>query len=344
MMLNDNVALATVTDVNWNISKWGKIIPRVFIEPVELSGVTVSKATAFNAKYIEDNRIGQGTVIEITRSGEVIPFILRVVKKSEKPDMPIIPYIWDNTHVHIIAEKCEGTVCIKLAASFFNKMGIKQVGEKRVAKMYDAGFNNVLLMIGASEDDLVKKGKFGKKTANIIVTNICYGLQSITIPDAIGSSGILGYGMGRKRVNALFEGFPDILTAYKSMSIDEIAERVAKIDGFSNKISRVVAVNIKFASSFIGKLSEYATFRDRDVKIMNNTLTGKKYLLTGFRDSTLFADIEAQGATIASSLSGNVTGVIIKEGGGKTGKPVKARSMGIPVYTIYEFRSQVLNN
>jgi DNA ligase (NAD+) len=75
----DNVAIATVVDVHWNVSKTGYLKPRVEIEPVDLVGVTITYATGFNAKFIFDNKVGPGAKVKITRSGDVIPLILEVV-------------------------------------------------------------------------------------------------------------------------------------------------------------------------------------------------------------------------------------------------------------------------
>lgn len=82
-----NMAVATVVEVQWNISKNGYLKPRVKIEPVELVGVTVQHATGFNAKFIRDNGIGPGAKIRITRSGDVIPLILGVVEPMPVKNM-----------------------------------------------------------------------------------------------------------------------------------------------------------------------------------------------------------------------------------------------------------------
>lgn len=76
----DNVAIATVVDVHWNVSKTGYLKPRVEIEPVELVGVTVTFATGFNAKFIYENKVGPGAKVRITRSGDVIPYITDVIE------------------------------------------------------------------------------------------------------------------------------------------------------------------------------------------------------------------------------------------------------------------------
>lgn len=75
-----NLAIAEVVEVEWNTSKHGFLKPRVKIKPIELVGVTITYATGFNAKFIFENMIGPGAKVEITRSGDVIPFIQKVIE------------------------------------------------------------------------------------------------------------------------------------------------------------------------------------------------------------------------------------------------------------------------
>lgn len=73
-----------VKEVTYSATRTGRMAPLVWLEnPVELSGALVKKCTGFNAAFIRDSKIGPGAEIEICRSGEVIPHIMRVVKESE---------------------------------------------------------------------------------------------------------------------------------------------------------------------------------------------------------------------------------------------------------------------
>lgn len=74
-----NLVHAEVIGVEWNVSKHGYLKPRIKIKPVELVGVTVQYCTGFNAKFVYDNKIQPGSIIAITRSGDVIPYCTRVV-------------------------------------------------------------------------------------------------------------------------------------------------------------------------------------------------------------------------------------------------------------------------
>lgn len=91
-----------VTGVTWSISKLGRIKPTLCIEPVKIGQVTADKATAHNAKYVYSNSIGRGAVVELIHSGDVIPYVCRVVKAAKTPDMPSdIKWRWSKSEVDI---------------------------------------------------------------------------------------------------------------------------------------------------------------------------------------------------------------------------------------------------
>ena len=76
-----------VTGIDWNTTITGKVVPVVQINPVELSGAMVCRVTAYNAKFVKDNKIGVGSLIECCRSGEVIPKILKVNTPAQSVEM-----------------------------------------------------------------------------------------------------------------------------------------------------------------------------------------------------------------------------------------------------------------
>jgi NAD-dependent DNA ligase len=91
MVLSDQVAETHVVDVIWTASKDGYLKPRVQVMPVRVGGVTIQYATGFNAEFIEKNKIGVGAVIQIIRSGDVIPYIQSVTTPRRHPRCPQRP-------------------------------------------------------------------------------------------------------------------------------------------------------------------------------------------------------------------------------------------------------------
>ena len=96
---------AKVDCVEWSLSKTKYLIPKVKIEPTQLSGTTVQYTAGFNADYIKENKIGPGAVVEICKSGEIIPDIQRVIKTSYEFNLPTIcPFCgeyleWKGVHL-----------------------------------------------------------------------------------------------------------------------------------------------------------------------------------------------------------------------------------------------------
>ena len=107
--MDDNIAETMVEEVEWNHTKWNVLKPRIKVKPVNLCGVSINYATGFNAKYILENNLGKGSIVLITRSNDVIPFIVEV-KKSTTADFPDEEYRWNETKVDIIAESDENSI------------------------------------------------------------------------------------------------------------------------------------------------------------------------------------------------------------------------------------------
>lgn len=73
-------AVAEIKEISWTTSRTGKVVPvAVFKEPVFLAGTSVSRATCYNAKFVLDNKLKEGTKITVTKSNYIIPKILNVV-------------------------------------------------------------------------------------------------------------------------------------------------------------------------------------------------------------------------------------------------------------------------
>ena len=69
--------ITTLLDVVWNVGKSGVVAPVAMLEPVDIDGAVVSKATLHNARYIQDMDLELGCKVEVIRSGEIIPRIVR---------------------------------------------------------------------------------------------------------------------------------------------------------------------------------------------------------------------------------------------------------------------------
>lgn len=344
MRFEDNLIEAKVLGVQWNISKWGVLKPRVEIIPVQLGGVTISWASGFNAKFILEKSIGPEAIIEITRSGDVIPYIIRVIKKADKPDMPQLNYVWNESKVDIHSDEYSDTSTVKKIASFFAELGIKHVGEKNVQKIFESGLDTLFKIISASEQDFEKVPGFGQKLAERTFINIHEGLKNLTIPLVLGAYGVFGFGMGVRKVVTLFENFPDILDVFEKMKNEDILDRILQIDGFSDKSANKVVDNLAEAKQFILDMKKFATFKEKNTKIqIKNKLQDMKIVLSGFRDKKLEEFILNGGGKVMTSISKQTSMLVVSSKlVAPSGKAAKALEMGVEVIDLEEFKARFM--
>lgn len=110
--INDS-AQVEIKNVDWNLTRTGKMIPTIEFDPVFLSGASIDRTLAHNYKYVVDNGISKGAIVEIIRSGEVIPYITQIIQPvtPEYPEVcPVCGKKLSINGVHLVCNnpECEG--------------------------------------------------------------------------------------------------------------------------------------------------------------------------------------------------------------------------------------------
>jgi NAD-dependent DNA ligase len=326
-----NLAVATVKEVEWNVSKHGYLKPRVCIHPIELVGVTIKHATGFNAKFIFANKIGPGAKVEITRSGDVIPFIQKVVKGAKQAQMPDTAWDWNETGVDIFTTGVEWTFAIaqERMVDFFAGIDAPLLKKGNVEKLIHAGFDTTAKIINATPAQLKRViGANGKK----IYDGLRKKLTNIPLYTLMGSTTYFGRGVGRRKFKKLQEavGFDQLL-------YDLTERKITAIDGFEEKTARKIINGMGDFDAFIEECGDSITFAaDKDTS--TGSLVGEKIVFTGFRDKELTALTEDAGATMQSGVSGKTTILVAKNPNSNSGKMKKARANGVRILGIDEFK------
>lgn len=342
--MDDNIAETVVEEVEWNHTKWNVLKPRIKVKPVNLCGVSINYATGFNAKYILENNLGKGSIVLITRSNDVIPFIVEV-KKSTTADFPDEEYRWNETKVDIIAESDDNSISkIKQIASFFSDLKIKHVSVSTIERMFEKGYDTLPKILSASIKDFEKLDRFGEKMAERTYNNIHEGLQNVSIQLLLGASSCFGFGMGKRKVKKLFEDIPDLLELYNTKTSKDLEKMILNVEGFSDLSANKIIENIPNAIEFIESISPYITLSKKGIDmIVSNNLEGQKIVMSGFRDSDLSNNIEKRNGSIMSSVSKNTTILIVKDNAKETSKIIQARTLGISIFSKEEFIEKYIN-
>lgn len=337
MRSEDNVAEVTVTNIEWNVTKRNILKPKIKIKPTFLCGVTITNLSGFNARYIKDNNIGLGSILLITRSNDVIPYVLKVIKPTNAHLPPSGSYKWNETNIDIIADVnvYKSMSEIKIISYFFKTLNIKHLNDATVYKLFSAGFNTLEKIFRAKISEFEKIDGFGKKLAERTYNNIKDGLKDVPLYLLIAGSCTLGFGLGVKKVKKIFDDIPYILEDKTTLLYDELM----KIEGLSQKTAIQILDNLESAREFYKKVEPFVTMQPLETKVLQKNLSTYKVCFSGIRDLELVKQIESQGGKVLTSISKNITYLVVKNESDSSSKIERAREYGVKVINITDFIS-----
>lgn len=341
MAIEQQMAETRVLDVEWAASQDGYLKPRVKVEPVNIGGVKIQYASGINGKFIRDNGIGPGAVIQIIRSGDVIPYIKAVLEPVE-PKMPDIDYVWTDTGVDIVVADLENNseVRARNIVGFFSDLGIDGLSTGNVTKIINAGYKSIPDVIKMSKADLLAVPGFQEKMAEKIYTGIRDKLASVKLVQLMVASNIFGRGFGLKTIKPVMDAHPDFLIADVPDETKVAWLKEAGIKKNAQSIVDAVPVFLEFLEEcgLSGKLEE-AGSSEKNFDV-TNPLYKKSVVMTKVRDQDIIDYLKTVGATLEDTIKkGTTVALIVKSKADVSNKTKDAEKKGVPIMTVEEFKA-----
>lgn len=346
-----------VTKVEWNMSKDGIFVPVVHFTPVALDGVVITKAHGFNGKFIQDNKIAPGAIIIIMRSGAVIPYIVEVVKKANKPQMPDARFIWSKTNVDILVDKSalseaqNDELQLKNIEYFFDKVDVPGLSGGILKRIYETGFTTVGSIIQIKKEQLLGVEGFQQKMAhkicNAINDKFNNNGKNIDLFLLMDASNILGRGIGSKKIKLICDAIPSIVDNRYVPTTQELVS----IKGIEAKTAELFVANLPKVYKFFDDNGLYygpktnkknEATRISDVSpTASMRVAGKSFVFSGVRDKALEQFIVDNGGIVGTSVSTKTYLVLVKDLESDSSKVTKAKTLNVDVMTLNEFKEQL---
>lgn len=333
---NNNLAIATVIGVEWNISKDGYLKPRVKIEPVNLMGVTVQHATGFNAKFIKDNNIGLGAKIKITRSGDVIPFIIEVISPATYPDMPKYDNIeWTVSGVDLVLKNAQENSAVKFEQlnNFFSTLDVPHLREGNLQKIFNAGFEKPEDVINLTQQDIAEI-----VGSNIIAHKIFNGLheklKNIPLYVLMGAYPGFGRGIGVRKMKKLYEVFQGDMTKCNDIT------NIISVDGFDHKTAIKISTGYPKFVQFLNAIKNKISITTYQAPI-KGSWSDEIVVFTGIRSKEAEKKITEQGGKIASAVNSKTTLVVAENIKSESIKAKRARELNIPIISFEQLKERL---
>ena len=328
--------------VTWNVGRTGKLTPLAHLEPVELCGATIRKATLNNYGDILRKKVKIGSRVFIRRSNDVIPEILGVAEDNDgKPIVPpeVCPAcgakLYENgAHIFCPNEYGCRPQVIGRFEHFTSKecMDIRGISEKSIAQLYDnLGVRSLIDLYSLTADELKTLDGFKDKKAENFVSSIEKS-KSAPLDRFINALGIENVGKKSAKDLARVFGSIDALAAASReqlLAVPDVGEVVA--DCIAQYFAKHAALIEKFKT--IGIDPRYTGSEEKQ------NLAGKTFVLTGtlarYTRDEATAIIESRGAKVSGSVSKKTDYVLAGESAGS--KLDKAARLGVKIIDENEF-------
>ena len=347
--------LATkLLDVELSVGRTGIITPVAILDPIVISGSTVSKASLHNKDIIDELDIHIGDMVVVKKAGEIIPKVVRVVRElrtegSTKYTMPnTCPSCGQQTYIkeNDPFTRCKNPDCpdqnIRRIIHFASRdaLNIEGLGDKVVTTLYEKGIiAHTIDLFSLEREKLISLDRMGEKSVDNLLNAIENSKQN-SLDKVIFALGILN--VGKKAGKILAEKYLN-LTNLMNATLDELVnlDDVGQITAESILDYLSDENNIKFINDLI-KVGMNPQYEVQEVNT-DNIFAGKTVVLTGklveLTRNEAKEYLEKYGAKVTGSVTSKTDLVIAGEKAGS--KLAKAEQLGIRVINEEEFANMV---
>jgi DNA ligase (NAD+) len=325
------------------VGRTGALNPWALLEPVEVGGVTVSRATLHNEEDINRKDIREGDLVIVQRAGDVIPQVVGPAGPHRKGTRPFrMPGQCPLCGTDVVKpegeamHRCPNRACPSRGLETLNNWvmaaaDIEGVGEQSIRRFWDLGLVRSLPdLYRLTEQQLLELDGFGEiSAANTI--------RSIRASKEIPFSRVL-FGLNIPKVGWIMAQNLARHVGTVDRLQDATQEEIQEIDGFGPERAELVVEwfadeqNRELVRELRGLGLRFETgAEDRPVE---GPLTGSGYVITGtlekYTREEVKAALEALGAKVSDSVSSKTTGLVVGEEPGRS-KLTKAQRAGVPI-------------
>ncbi len=346
--------ITVVQAIAVSVGRTGTLTPVALLKPVEVGGVTISRATLHNADEVARKDIRIGDTVKVERAGDVIPAIAeRVPIPGEQRKAPFLmpdhcPVCGSNVAREGAYFYCTGqSVCgaqLKGAIEHFaskHALNIEGLGKKTVAQLVDEGLVRSLAdLYRLTKDDLITLDGFADRSATLLLESIA-GSKTVALDRFLMGLGIRQVGQHIAKVLAReFRSLDEIMTADRErlQQIREIGPEISDslVAYCSEPRNREAIAQLQKSGV---QVSAGLAMGDR----ATSSLAGKTFVFTGgldrFTRDQAQSAVEAMGARVSSSVSKKTSYVVAGRDPGS--KLEQAKALGVEILTEQEFASLI---
>lgn len=335
----DNEARESVIkDIIWQVGNSGRITPVAIVDPVQLVGATVTRASIYNMAYIEELKLDIGATVLVARANDVIPRIEEVIKGTGKiakyprqcPDCGTGTGFEGENLVCPNNKGCRSQI-VGHIKNWVKELNLLEWGDTLIEKLVDAKkITTVADLYKLKVDDIASLDRLGEKTAKKCL-DILWGNVEVPLEVLLGALSIPM--IGQSTIKAIMNSGCDTLEKFGQLSATEF-EMVPGVG--PTKAQSLADGLLSNQQLILDILSNGVKIKD----LVKGKLTGKSICFSGAMKNkrpVLEKMASDAGANVKSSVGKGLTYLVIADPGSTSSKATTARKLGTTLISEEEF-------
>jgi DNA ligase (NAD+) len=327
-----------VGSIEWNLGKHSRITPVLVLEKaVEIDGTNVQRISASNYSLLVAAGLGIGAKVQVIKSGDIIPFISKVIERSDYVPSVYCPECstkaeYDENKVHMLCNNvlCTGKTVVKLQ-HIFNIFDCEYISDSTVESLYNFGFKTILKFFKATVDDISGLPGFGPSKAKNIISK----LKGVKLTEAQVIECAMVKGISSSQSKKLIEHFGSLENFFRTkFTVDDIKV----IDSFGDVLAETVRNNKNLFEITYNDLIECGL---QIIEAKPKTVGAKNIVFTGkcekYGRKELEKVLEDAGFNVQSGINKDTQILLCEDPNSGSSKVKKAEKFGTQVMTYIQF-------
>lgn len=331
--VNDLVSTTKIIGIEWNMSRDKRIKPVVLIEPIELGGATIKRATGNNVQWILDRGLRNGSTVTIEKAGDIIPKIIdQIPNKSGQFDIPTGCPSCGNTlgrkGVDLICENVNcGGASVKQLNMFLRNLGVEGISEKTLENLNITSIDKLL--------DFFPKPN--SHTENKLIDQLFKNVFTKTKVELICN--LPFHGFGKKTVKKIMDIYGKNRMAHNNIPVEGLSSE--RLRSFKSQFKELVKWTEKITHD--NRWKPEAPKKTKKSPL-SNKLNGLSFCFTGKLNTMTRGEAEAYvnaNGGVTKSVSNKLTFLVTNNPNSGSYKNRKASDLGVQLITEAQFLEMI---
>lgn len=340
----------TLIDIEWSVGKSRRITPIAILKLVNMGGVTVGRCTLHNLSIFKSLKLKKGCTVLVERANDVIPHMVQNCGGgSDLFEAPVLcPDCGESLSVEDKLLICNNDNCSGLKIGNLEKwikvLNIDSIGPRIIQLLYEKNLvTEPADFYIISIDQVAGLDRMGKRSAEKVIRNLKNKME-ITLPEFIAGLNMEGWGkeIAQILVDAGYDSINKMCDARES--------DLVQVKGIGDTTADQIVQGLKSKAEVMKHLFQVGIIIKEPQKVVlsSDKLAGKSFCFTGAIQATkpdgkrytrddMHALVLANGGTVATSVSGNLSYLVLVDTGSTSGKAKKARDLGTMLLHESEF-------